>query len=234
MRLIAAKVNAALRMRGDTIPDESIAEMDEMAQQDMVGALTKMMLDGDAASEIESLEDVFARMNEEMRQDNAVVGDFDINEIYNDLGDEPERDDAITAVFVPEDDDAITAVFKTAKIIPTRQGVIAVPKGEEPAERYVFGVGMVKVSELDKYLTPKPTPFKPEHLTTSRSALIPKRLAAEPVVENTPDEPVVDNTPDEAPANKMESRRLVFGAAINYAKTKRKAKEQPQAQLSLF
>ena len=101
MRLIAAKVKAALRMRGDTIPDESIADMDVMAQDDMVSALTKMMLEDGVAEQVDSLEDVFAKMNEEIQTEDGVVGDFDIEAIRNDFGAEPEIVAALPSTAAP-------------------------------------------------------------------------------------------------------------------------------------
>ena len=56
IRLVAAKVGAALRVNGDTIPDDSLAELDELAQTDMVNALTEMLLkEADYEAEMKEL-----------------------------------------------------------------------------------------------------------------------------------------------------------------------------------
>ena len=56
LRLIAAKVGAALRVNGDTIPDDSLAELDELAQTDMVNALTEILLqEADYEAEMKEL-----------------------------------------------------------------------------------------------------------------------------------------------------------------------------------
>jgi hypothetical protein len=75
--LVAAKVAAALRVNGDTVPDDSLAELDELSGNDIIAALARIVA-GESRIEARSLQQAFAEANESIRQDNAIIGDYRI------------------------------------------------------------------------------------------------------------------------------------------------------------
>jgi hypothetical protein len=77
LRLVAAKVAAALRVNGDTVDTDGLADLDEMASGDLVSALAKIVT-GEAEMEAGSLQEAFAAANASLRQANTVIGDWEI------------------------------------------------------------------------------------------------------------------------------------------------------------
>lgn len=73
MRLIAAKVAAAIRVNGDTIEGGSIAILDESGQ-DMMAVLANIAIHGERS--VIDLQDAFAQANREMKRVNQFVGNF--------------------------------------------------------------------------------------------------------------------------------------------------------------
>lgn len=73
MRLIAAKVAAAIRVNGDTIEGGSIATLDESGQ-DMMAILAKIAIHGERS--VIDLQDAFAQANREMKRVNQYVGNY--------------------------------------------------------------------------------------------------------------------------------------------------------------
>ncbi|MGB4868507.1 MAG: DUF6094 domain-containing protein, partial [Candidatus Promineifilaceae bacterium] len=80
LRLVAAKVAAALRVNGDTVGDDGLADLDEMASGDLVSTLAKIVV-GQAKIEVQSLQQAFAEANAGLRQANTLIGDFGEREI---------------------------------------------------------------------------------------------------------------------------------------------------------
>ncbi|HFQ92711.1 MAG TPA: DEAD/DEAH box helicase, partial [Anaerolineae bacterium] len=94
--LVAAKVAAALRVNGDTVSDDSLAELDSITGNDIVATLARIVT-GDTELNTRSLQQAFAEANASLRQANAVIGEYEI------VDDEPEpeisaRDEAWTPV----------------------------------------------------------------------------------------------------------------------------------------
>jgi hypothetical protein len=79
LRLVAAKVAAALRVNGDTVDTDGLADLDEMASGDLVSALAKIVT-GEAEMEAGSLQEAFAAANASLRQANTVIGDWKIEQ----------------------------------------------------------------------------------------------------------------------------------------------------------
>jgi hypothetical protein len=79
LRLVAAKVAAALRVNGDTIGDDSLADLDELASGDLVATLAKIVT-GDVQVEARSLQQAFAEANASLRQANTLIGEYNIVE----------------------------------------------------------------------------------------------------------------------------------------------------------
>jgi hypothetical protein len=73
--LVAAKVAAALRVNGDTVADDSLAELDELSGNDIIAALARIVTE-DVALEAPNLQQAFAAANETIRQANALIGDY--------------------------------------------------------------------------------------------------------------------------------------------------------------
>ena len=75
--LIAAKVAATVRVNGDVVGDDSLAELDELASTDMVTALARIVTEDDK-HQVKGLNAVFAEANAEMKSANGFVGAFEI------------------------------------------------------------------------------------------------------------------------------------------------------------
>lgn len=75
LRLVAAKVAAALRVNGDTIEDDSLAELDDLTSGDLVATLTKIVT-GDLQMEATSLQQAFAAANASLQQANTLIGEY--------------------------------------------------------------------------------------------------------------------------------------------------------------
>ncbi|MCB8980634.1 MAG: hypothetical protein H6657_24755 [Ardenticatenaceae bacterium] len=90
LRLVAAKVAAALRVNGDTVGDDSLAELDDLTSGDLVATLAKIIT-GDVQIEAHSLQKAFAEANASLRQANTIIGDYQMVE------EEPEEVMAVVA-----------------------------------------------------------------------------------------------------------------------------------------
>ena len=90
LRLVAAKVAAALRVNGDTVGDDSLAELDDLTSGDLVATLAKIIT-GDVQIEAHSLQQAFAEANASLRQANTLIGDYHMVE------DEPDEEIAVVA-----------------------------------------------------------------------------------------------------------------------------------------
>ncbi|MBK9055999.1 MAG: hypothetical protein IPL78_35410 [Chloroflexi bacterium] len=79
LRLVAAKVAAALRVNGDTIADDSLAELDELSGGDIVTTLARIVT-GEVQVSAQSLQQAFAEANAGLRQANQMIGGYEIIE----------------------------------------------------------------------------------------------------------------------------------------------------------
>lgn len=79
LRLVAAKVAAALRVNGDTVGDDSLAELDDLTSGDLVATLAKIIT-GDVQIEAHSLQQAFAEANASLRQANTLIGEYTVVE----------------------------------------------------------------------------------------------------------------------------------------------------------
>jgi hypothetical protein len=77
LRLVAAKVAAALRVNGDTVGDDSLADLDELTSGDLVATLAKIVT-GETQIEARSLQQAFAEANAGLRQANTLIGEYSI------------------------------------------------------------------------------------------------------------------------------------------------------------
>jgi hypothetical protein len=77
LRLVAAKVAAALRVNGDTVGDDSLAELDDLTSGDLVATLARIVT-GEAQIEVQSLQQAFAEANVGLRQANTLIGEYTI------------------------------------------------------------------------------------------------------------------------------------------------------------
>ena len=75
LHLVAAKVAASLRVNGDTVGDESLADLDELAAGDLVATLARIVT-GETRIEAHSLQQAFAEANAGLRQANTIIGDY--------------------------------------------------------------------------------------------------------------------------------------------------------------
>jgi hypothetical protein len=79
LRLVAAKVAAALRVNGDTVGDDSLADLDELTSGDLVATLAKIVT-GETQIEARSLQQAFAEANAGLRQANTLIGEYSLVE----------------------------------------------------------------------------------------------------------------------------------------------------------
>jgi hypothetical protein len=86
LHLVAAKVAAALRVNGDTVGDDSLADLDDLTSGDLVATLAKIIT-GDVQIEAHSLQQAFAEANASLRQANTLIGEYSI--VDDDEDDEP-------------------------------------------------------------------------------------------------------------------------------------------------
>jgi len=75
LHLVAAKVAAALRVNGDTVGDDSLADLDDLTSGDLVATLAKIIT-GDVQIEARSLQQAFAEANVSLRQANTIIGEY--------------------------------------------------------------------------------------------------------------------------------------------------------------
>jgi hypothetical protein len=85
LHLVAAKVAAALRVNGDTVGDDSLAELDDLTSGDLVATLAKIIT-GDVQIEAHSLQQAFAEANASLRQANTLIGEYSIVDDDEDEG----------------------------------------------------------------------------------------------------------------------------------------------------
>lgn len=77
LHLVAAKVVAALRVNGDTVGDDSLADLDDLTAGDLVATLAKIIT-GDVQIEARSLQQAFAEANAGLRQANTLIGEYSL------------------------------------------------------------------------------------------------------------------------------------------------------------
>jgi hypothetical protein len=82
LRLVAAKVAATLRINGDTVGNDSLADLDELSSGDLVTTLARIVVgqspNGETELEAHSLQQAFAEANADLRQANVLIGDYTI------------------------------------------------------------------------------------------------------------------------------------------------------------
>ena len=77
LHLVAAKVAASLRVNGDTVGDDSLADLDDLTSGDLVATLAKIIV-GDVQIEARSLQQAFAEANANLRQANTIIGEYSL------------------------------------------------------------------------------------------------------------------------------------------------------------
>jgi hypothetical protein len=70
-------VAAALRVNGDTVADDSLAELDEITGNDIVATLARIVT-GETQLEAPNLQQAFAEANAGIRQANAIIGEYEM------------------------------------------------------------------------------------------------------------------------------------------------------------
>jgi hypothetical protein len=80
LHLIAAKVSATLRINGDTIPDDSIADLDELANTDIVTALARIVT-GQKQRPSHSLQHAFQTANADFHSSQDTIGTYEMTDL---------------------------------------------------------------------------------------------------------------------------------------------------------
>ena len=78
MHLIAAKMAASVRVNGDLVQNDSLAELDELTNSDMITALANMVTKGNSATQ--SLSDAFASANHEFGMADRLIGGYQVTD----------------------------------------------------------------------------------------------------------------------------------------------------------
>jgi hypothetical protein len=79
LQLVAAKVAASLRVNGDTVGEDGLAELDELVSGDLLATLARIVT-GEASIEARSLQQAFAEANAGLRRANTLIGDYQLVE----------------------------------------------------------------------------------------------------------------------------------------------------------
>lgn len=93
LQLVAAKVAAALRVNGDSVGNDSLAELDSLTGGDLISTLAKIVT-GDVKIESRSLQYAFAEANADFQASNTIIGGYAIS-------DDEEDDDPIPETVSP-------------------------------------------------------------------------------------------------------------------------------------
>src|SRR5690606_17184504 len=117
LHLVAAKVAAALRVNGDTVGDDSLAELDELTSGDLVATLAKIVT-GEAQIEARSLQQAFAEANAGLRQANTLIGEYSIV-------DDDEEDELVPALETAPQQPAPSGSTELAEVLSRRPLPIA-------------------------------------------------------------------------------------------------------------
>jgi hypothetical protein len=145
LHLVAAKVAAALRVNGDTVGDDSLADLDELTSGDLVATLAKIVVglspNGEAQIEARSLQQAFAEANASLRQANTLIGEYRI--VQDD--EEDELDTAVTHDDIPQQPLLVTdrnghathqpSLFSGEQVKPNGAAVpVALNRSEQPRQ----------------------------------------------------------------------------------------------------
>jgi hypothetical protein len=77
LQLVAAKVAASLRVNGDTVGEDGLAELDELVSGDLLATLARIVT-GETQIEARSLQQAFAEANAGIRQANTIIGEYEV------------------------------------------------------------------------------------------------------------------------------------------------------------
>ena len=80
MRWLAAKLAMADRIDGNDISAESLAEMDALAQSDVIAYLSKAIQNNDALANVHSLQQAFANANKQIAVNRNFINGYDIHQ----------------------------------------------------------------------------------------------------------------------------------------------------------
>lgn len=76
LHLVAAKVAATLRINGDTVGNDSLAELDNLTSGDLVATLAKIVT-GETQLPTHNLQQAFAQANANLQQANRLIGRYE-------------------------------------------------------------------------------------------------------------------------------------------------------------
>jgi hypothetical protein len=88
LHLVAAKVAAALRVNGDVVGGDTLADLDDLTSGDLVATLAKIVI-GETRIEAHSLQQAFAEANASLRQADTIIGEYSIIDDGEDEEPEP-------------------------------------------------------------------------------------------------------------------------------------------------
>ncbi|MCB0013375.1 MAG: hypothetical protein KDE34_15795, partial [Anaerolineales bacterium] len=146
-----AKVAASLRVNGDTVGDDSLAELDELAAGDLVTTLARIVT-GETQLAARSLQQAFAEANASLRQANTIIGEYRmVDEAEVEPTPTPPDRDA-----VPQLLPALSTVAQPANGISRQPSLFGRDRPVPPANESVPPAS--KPTELDSRQPPVPRP----------------------------------------------------------------------------
>ena len=77
LHLVAAKVAAALRVNGDVVGGDTLADLGDLISSDLVATLAKIVV-GETRIEARSLQQAFAEANASLRQADTIIGEYNV------------------------------------------------------------------------------------------------------------------------------------------------------------
>ncbi|MCA9994330.1 MAG: hypothetical protein KDE56_01205, partial [Anaerolineales bacterium] len=136
LHLIAAKVGAVQRINGDTVSDDTLADLDDLASTDILTTLAKIATGQQERLTTNSLQNAFSAANQSIQHANGTIGGYEMPE------EEPEP------VVEPQ-----TAVSPIPSAPPPPRSPAPQTAVSPPKQRLVFGQGMVPADKLPNELT---------------------------------------------------------------------------------
>ncbi|MCA9995437.1 MAG: DEAD/DEAH box helicase family protein [Anaerolineales bacterium] len=131
LHLIAAKVGAVQRINGETVSDDTLADLDELASTDILTTLAKIATGQQERLTTSSLQHAFSAANETIQHANGTIGRYDMP------AEEPQIIETQPEPIIE------TVKLPTFKIIDAEQTAVSAPK-----KRLVFGEGWVSADKL--------------------------------------------------------------------------------------
>lgn len=143
LHLIAAKVGAVQRINGDTVSDDSLAELDDLASTDILTTLARIATGQQERLTTNSLQNAFSAANASIQHASSTIGGY---VMPTDPDPIPEPKPVVEIVKMP----TFRIIDAPTPHTPHPTPQTAVSAQAKPSKRLVFGQGMVAADKLPK------------------------------------------------------------------------------------